>query len=93
MAHQVREQDGSQLAMFGVFGGHLRIQPDCVGKETTDRRKVNQGRCARLSSDGSGVTLLVAVFSLLACLKNRFRRDASIKEAQDIMLAGSRAAS
>ena len=91
MAHQVREQDGSQLAMFGVFGGHLRIQPDCAGKETTDRRGVNQGRCARLSSDGSRVTLLVARSNLLARQKNRFRCDASIKAAQDIMLVAPRA--
>jgi hypothetical protein len=39
MAHHVREHDVAQLAMFGLFGGHLRIQPDSAGKETTDRPK------------------------------------------------------
>ena len=37
VAHHVGEHDGGQLALFGVFGGHRRIQPDCAGKETTDR--------------------------------------------------------
>ena len=58
--------------MFGAFGGHLRIQPDCAGKETTDRPGLIKDAGVRLSSGVSGVRLLVAVARFLARRKTNF---------------------
>jgi hypothetical protein len=37
VGYHVGEHNGCELASLGVGGGHERIKPDCVRKETTDR--------------------------------------------------------